>query len=198
MTLTERIRLAQELHDGIAQDLVGVGYRLDLIISDQGTSTNTRMEIRRVRLDIARLLDNIRAEIHDLHEVSSKSFNAQIRDVTESICIDHEIKFDLPNDQIFLPDETSYQVMRIIRELLRNIVRHARATHVTLCLTSSNEAISLSLTDDGQGEIAHEAHTFGLMGSADRARSIGGSLTWHSDLTGFRAILRFPHSQKNS
>lgn len=196
MTLTERIRLAQELHDGIAQDLVGVGYRLDLVITDEGTPTNTRMEIRKVRLDITELLDKVRAEIHDLHEVSEKSFNAQIREAAESICVDHVIAFDLPRVQIFLPDETSYQVMRIIRELLRNIVRHARATQVALSLTSSKSEISLSITDDGQGDVGHDAHTFGLVGASDRARSIGGSLTWSSDSTGFEAKICFPVAQK--
>ncbi|MBC7464151.1 MAG: hypothetical protein H7227_07820 [Actinobacteria bacterium] len=196
MTLTERTRLAQELHDGIAQDLVGVGYCLDLIMSNQETPVETRQEIRKVRLDITDLLDKIRSEIHDLHEVSEKSFIAQLRDAAEDLCTDYDLTLDLPDEQIFLPDETSYQLMRIVRELLRNIVRHSNATKVGLHLINSGSEITLSINDNGHGGALQNSYSFGLTGSADRARSIGGALTWQSDSTGFAATIHFPISQQ--
>jgi two-component system, NarL family, sensor histidine kinase LiaS len=68
----EFVTLAQELHDGIAQDLVGLGFSIDNAISNSADPT-TRTELRAVRFAITEIIEKVRIEIHRLRELSPKS-----------------------------------------------------------------------------------------------------------------------------
>ena len=109
MSVNERVRLAQELHDGIAQDLVGLGYSIDSLIGTPDTPIEIRGELRSLRFAITELVDKVRAEIFAL------------RESTENIPSRYETS-------------TSYELQRIFTELLRNIQEHSQATSVTISL----------------------------------------------------------------
>lgn len=197
MSLAERSRLAQELHDGIAQDLVGVSYSLDLLLSDASTPLETRIAVRKVRLDVIELLDKIRTEIHDLHQINEASFQDQLRTTTENICSGLALDFVETATPLETSDEVSYQVIRIVRELLRNIIKHAEATKIVLTISADSETALIVIHDDGQRSPAHSSGSFGLTGSAGRAHAIGGTLIWKPDASGSTATLRFPRLQKS-
>lgn len=198
MSLTERNRLAQELHDGIAQELVGVSYSLDLILSDSSTLLETRTALRKVRLDVIELLDQIRTEIHDLHQIIEASFQDQLRSTAENICSGLTLEFVATQTPLELNDEVSYQVIRIVRELLRNIIKHADANKVVLTLTADLETALIVIRDDGRTAPTYVPGSFGLTGSESRAQAIGGSLIWQPDTSGSAATLQFPRLQKLS
>ena len=60
-----RVILAQELHDGIAQDLVGLGYSIDSLIASS-QDLQVRDSLRTVRFTITDLIEKVRLEIHQL------------------------------------------------------------------------------------------------------------------------------------
>jgi signal transduction histidine kinase len=66
----ERLTVARELHDGIAQDLVGIGYSLDLLMAEPSLDTSARMQIRRTRLEVDSLIAKVRREILNLRTPS--------------------------------------------------------------------------------------------------------------------------------
>jgi NarL family two-component system sensor histidine kinase LiaS len=66
--LTDPARLARELHDGIAQDLVGVGYSLDLLLANPETSIESRAQLRALRFTVTDLIDKVRREIYFLRQ----------------------------------------------------------------------------------------------------------------------------------
>lgn len=109
MSANERVRLAQELHDGIAQDLVGLGYSIDSLIGTADTPVKIRSELRAVRFAITDLVDKVRAEIFEL------------RESVESLPSRYEAS-------------TSYELQRIFTELLRNVQEHSHASSITLTL----------------------------------------------------------------
>ncbi len=109
MSGNERVRLAQELHDGIAQDLVGLGYSIDSLIGTPDTPLEIRSELRSVRFALTELVDKVRAEIFAL------------RESTESLPSRYEAS-------------TSYELQRIFTELLRNVQEHSQATWITISL----------------------------------------------------------------
>jgi signal transduction histidine kinase len=109
VSVNERVRLAQELHDGIAQDLVGLGYSIDSLIGTPDTPIEIRGELRSVRFAITDLVDKVRAEIFAL------------RESTENLPSRYEAS-------------TSYELQRIFTELLRNVQEHSRATSITISL----------------------------------------------------------------
>ena len=109
MSVNERVRLAQELHDGIAQDLVGLGYSLDSLVGAPDTPNDIRAELRSLRFAMSDLVEKVRNEIFALR--SSKEI--------------------LPGQY---ETDVQYELQRIFAELLRNIQEHSRATSITLSL----------------------------------------------------------------
>ena len=108
MSANERVRLAQELHDGIAQDLVGLGYCIDSLVAAVGTPTEIRAELRTLRFAMSDLVDKVRAEIFELRASSAAVISRS------------------PNKA-----STSFELQRIFNELLRNVEEHAQATSFT-------------------------------------------------------------------
>lgn len=109
MSVNERVRLAQELHDGIAQDLVGLGYSIDSLVGTPDTPNDIRAELRSLRFAMSDLVEKVRDEIFALR--SSKEI--------------------LPGQY---ETDVQYELQRIFAELLRNIQEHSRATSITLSL----------------------------------------------------------------
>ena len=109
MSVNERVRLAQELHDGIAQDLVGLGYSIDSLVGVPDTPYDIRAELRSLRFAISDLVEKVRDEIFALR--SSKEI--------------------LPAQN---EPSVHYELQRIFAELLRNIQEHSQATSITLSL----------------------------------------------------------------
>ena len=70
MSADERVRLAQELHDGIAQDLVGLGYSIDSLVAAVDTPVELRAELRTLRFAMSDLVDKVRAEIFELRSAA--------------------------------------------------------------------------------------------------------------------------------
>jgi len=106
-----RVILAQELHDGIAQDLVGLGFSIDSLISTT-QDADAKDSLRKVRFTITTLIDKVRLEIHHL------------RTSSDLITDDAEI-------------EVNYELLRVIAEVLRNVSEHAHASHLSVQITDN-------------------------------------------------------------
>lgn len=192
MKQTETNRLAQQLHDGIAQDLVGFGYALDLIISNSSTTIATRSEIRKIRLDVSELLERTRLEIHDLHQIDDSELLLQIQNSVTDICEGHEVEIDAPSISIKLSAESTYQILKIVREALRNIVRHARATHIWISIVADDNFLQVSVRDNGTKIGDESPDSFGLIGAVKRAEGLHGSIEFGPTADGFELHLTIP------
>lgn len=109
MNPNERVRLAQDLHDGIAQDLVGLGYRIDALIAAFGTPNDIRSELRTLRFAMSDLVEKVRGEIFELR---TNSANLISRSAFES--------------------SLGYELEKIFGELLRNVETHSKATELKI------------------------------------------------------------------
>lgn len=106
----EFVTLAQELHDGIAQDLVGLGFSIDNAISNSADH-QTRAELRVVRFAITEIIEKVRIEIYRLRELG-------------------------PSQSGFTPTY-SYELNRVFNEILRNVGQHSKATALWLTVTDN-------------------------------------------------------------
>jgi signal transduction histidine kinase len=78
-----------------------------------------------------------------------------------------------------LPDDFSIAIFRIFQEMLSNVGRHARASHVAIHIQADARQICIAVKDDGCGALpaAFDApNAYGVMGMRERARHLGGSL----------------------
>jgi len=150
-----RVVLAQELHDGIAQDLVGLGFSIDSLISTSHDQT-AKESLRQLRFLITELIDKVRLEIH------------QLRSATDLISKGEEKEF-------------SYELLRVLSEILRNVEEHAHASH-----------LSIQITDNGIGGAQSKEGSFGLTGIRERIASIGGDIRIDSDQQGTKISIELP------
>jgi len=101
-----RVTLAQELHDGIAQDLVGLGYSIDSLIAAT-QEMKSKDSLRTVRFTITDLIEKVRQEIHQLRSAPDLlSENTQ--------------------------KDLHFELQRVVSEVLRNISEHSGASTVTI------------------------------------------------------------------
>lgn len=192
MTNSDRARLARELHDGIAQDLVGVGYSLDLLLANPETSKDARSQLRTLRFTITELIDKVRKEIFYLHQPSDFTLAQSIQSAAQEHCKDHVLKLSIDEVPLVFNSDLSYEIERITQEILRNVGQHAKAETVSISLGRKGEFIELCIGDDGIGgaEIA-DGH-FGIQSIRDRAAAINGMLEIKSDANGTSYLLRIP------
>jgi len=79
MLTPERLDVARELHDGIAQDLVALGYSLDLLLATDELPQSARSSIRGARLQVDELMRKVRSEIFNLRKQSQLSLSTQLQ-----------------------------------------------------------------------------------------------------------------------
>lgn len=171
----ERIRIAQDLHDGIAQDLVSVGYSLDLLLSDESLSSKARSDIRSTRFAVDGLITKVRREILNLRQGVGRPLNAQIDTLAREICSGFELECNL--DECVLPWDEEVEIVAMATEILRNCVAHSRATRICINLYSVNNRLCLEVIDNGIGGANVKDGHFGLLGLQERVHALGGSIT---------------------
>lgn len=193
---SDRARLARELHDGIAQDLVAVGYSLDLLLASPETSTSSRSQIRALRFNVSELIDKVRREIYFLGQPEEMSLSKRIANSAARECSGIEIKLDLEETTEDFDGNVAYEIDRIAQEILRNVANHSKADKVLVSLKETEHAIELSVQDTGLGGAEIKEGHFGMQGVQDRASVIGAHLDFVSNGSGTRVLLRVPRRKR--
>ncbi|MCF6377272.1 sensor histidine kinase [Nocardioides KLBMP 9356] len=177
-TSEERNRIAREMHDGVAQEIVGLGYIVDEIesISDQ---QQTRELASALRAEITRLVSEIRFSIFDLrHEVSDGRLSSSLADYAREVghATGLRVHLSLAESGPPLPSRTATEVLRVAQEAIGNVRKHSRATNMWVVLDSDGARLSLEVSDDGIGNAEPREHHWGLQTMRERARTVGADL----------------------
>ena len=211
---TERERLLHEVHDTITQRLVSVRVHLEtaeqqmtlagpanglaaadaaslaaLLGQASAAARNALAEARLTLLGLASSpLDGRTLEAALQSEASWAESIGRL-----------EVRLVSAGPPVELDDHVAHEVLRMAREALTNIVRHARARSVRLGLVYEREAVSLLVQDDGEGFDPRADgldERFGLRAMTERARDLGGSVDVDS-LAGWgtRIRARFPYAR---
>lgn len=125
----ERVRLAQELHDGIAQDLVAFGYSIDLLLGAPDTPIKTRIDLRTLRFGITDLITKVRDEIFTLRNSAPISFIDSLQTIALEIFPNTTIKSE---NNASLTHTQAFELLRIATEVIRNASRHSGATQIEI------------------------------------------------------------------
>lgn len=174
MSTPERLDVARELHDGIAQDLVALGYSLDLLLATDGLPQSARSSIRESRLQVDKLMRKVRSEIYNLRSQSQQSISTQMQSLISQEYSDFELELDI--EPASAPPEVGYEIIAIAREILRNVRLHSRATRIGITLYPVNNRIYLQICDNGIGGAIMKDGRWGIMGISERIAKLGGSI----------------------
>ena len=174
MSTPERLDVARELHDGIAQDLVALGYSLDLLLATDGLPQSARSSIRESRLQVDELMRKVRSEIFNLRSQSQQSISTQLQSLISQEYSDFELELDI--EPASAPPEVGHEIIAIAREILRNVRLHSRATRIGITLYPVNNRIYLQICDNGIGGAIMKDGRWGMMGISERIAKLGGSI----------------------
>lgn len=186
--LTERERLAREVHDTLAQSLTIIVTQLeaaDQALPSDPDDVRRRMTIAR---DAARDgLSAARAFVRDNRpvELVNTSFAEAIRHVaerwTETVSVPVSITANDGDGEV--PAAHADTLLRVTQEALANIQRHAAARNVDLTILHSSGQVTLEIRDDGIGfdpgkiGLREDGTGFGLRSMRQRIEGLGGALT---------------------
>ena len=195
----ERRRVAGELHDGVIQDLAGVGYALTALDAQIAGLANTEPggsppPIGALRATLRTAQRLVHDDVLALRELTGMQYAADsgaadpaaalgvivdgLRD--EGAAVEMIVQ-DLPQ----MPAAHRAALIRVGREALRNAVKHAPGANITLALGAEADTAHVTVTDDGPGFDPASAlgpvdGHIGLALLADAAEGVGGRLDLRS------------------
>ena len=187
MSNSARIELARDLHDGIAQDLVALGYELDLLLGASDSTVESRREIRGLRFKVDDLISKVRREIYALRDPQVTSFQEELEDLIAEICGDLQVKQTI--SQFAIPSNYQSELKAIATELLRNAKFHSGASHIEVLLKGVENRTYLEVSDNGVGGAQVDTSRLGrlgLMGVKERVEKLHGQLEIISSENGTR------------
>ena len=195
----ERLRLAADVHDGLAQDLSLATREMALLDSDPPAEV-ARASQARLREAIASAHRVVRARLEDLSvSVPLGGIDAAVEQVCERFrARGLPLRVVREGPAVDIPAETAAAVLRVVTEALSNVERHAVAEHVEVAVRVEAGQLVVVVEDDGRGfsvgdvEGPGDGH-FGLSLMQKRAEAVGGALAVLSkDGGGTRVTLQLP------
>lgn len=182
----EKARIGRELHDGIAQEIVGV----KLAMHQQNADARLIEELTRISLDIRNIS-------HELMPQTLKEYGLKL--AVEDICqkilapsgIQYEVHSTLPDER--MANKIEITLYRIFQELVHNIIKHSQATEVLVQLRMMNNHVLLMVEDNGKGMTEEKKNGIGISNLKSRVQLLDGNLQYDSsENEGTTAIVRVP------
>lgn len=180
MSTSARIELARDLHDGIAQDLVALGYELDLLLGATESTVDSRREIRSLRFKVDDLISKVRREMYALRDLKVTSFQDELKELIAEICGDLEVTQTI--SQFSIPSSYQSELKMIASELLRNARVHSGASHIEVLLKGVENRTYLEVSDNGVGGAQVDTSRsgrlgrLGLVGVKERVEQLHGQM----------------------
>ncbi|HWF75237.1 MAG TPA: GAF domain-containing sensor histidine kinase [Solirubrobacteraceae bacterium] len=185
--LSERNRLALELHDVVSQKL------FSLVLSAEAAGTLLDRDVAAARHQIDRLqqlarqaLDELRLLILELRppDLERDGLAGALRKEVDMLRQLHDVEIEIDVEEGLQAGARDAEVLRIAQEALHNALRHAAPERVRVRLSGAGERLLVEVIDDGAGFEPGDAELrskhLGLTSMEERAKAIGGRLELRS------------------
>ncbi|WP_202921736.1 sensor histidine kinase [Anatilimnocola aggregata] len=204
VVLTERNRIARELHDTLIQGFSGVTMQMQALATrlHKSPESETLAEIIR---DAGGCLSEARRSVAGLRnpQGTESGLATAIADTARQLTEGSDVRLRLelctaiPN----LEADVEYNALRIVQEAIANAVKHSGASVIDVKVSLARQMLEISVQDDGSGfdvarhlEQVQPGH-YGIIGMRERASQIQAELHWRSQLRqGTTVTLRLPSS----
>jgi signal transduction histidine kinase len=207
--VTERSRIARELHDTLMQGFSGITMEMQAL-SARLPEMPEREELNEIIGDAGTCLREARQSIAGLRTTPDEGsgLTASIAHAARQMTEAREVRLKLRLEQSppHLPANVEYNLLRIAQESVANSVKHSGARTIEVSLNSTAHELLLSVKDDGSGmkdtngNGAIPGH-YGLIGMKERAAQIGAQFSIKSEIgrgTTVSVLLPTTHLKTNS
>lgn len=183
----ERKRIAREIHDGPAQTLASLVFRIEIIQKLMDIDQEkARDELDRLKDALRLSLNDVRKIIYDLRplvieeEGLSTALEKYIDTWEEKSKISSQFSWKARKDERF-PYEVENTLFRIVQESLTNVAKYSEATFVKVVLERESSGCRIMVEDNGKGfdlsqldQNSKARPRFGLAGMRERVQLLGG------------------------
>jgi signal transduction histidine kinase len=185
-TLEERNRLARDLHDSVKQQIFAVSMQIGatkvLLKRDAGAAEGRLNEAEKL---VHRAQQELTSLIRELRPVAleGKGLAAALRELATEWTQQTTIVANLRVEGTqALPLTVEEALFRVAQESLANVARHSKATLVQMILTTTDDTVTLSIADNGQGfDTNRQGHLgVGLLSMQERMKALGGDVQLES------------------
>ncbi|MBS4028002.1 MAG: hypothetical protein KGZ58_05120 [Ignavibacteriales bacterium] len=189
---TERKRIAAELHDGIAQNILVIKNLSYLGKEASKQNTEATESFEEISSLTKNTIDELRKITHNLRPIHldrlglTETIRVLAKNIGESSKI--VVKIQLETIDKILPKDLEINFFRIVQESLNNIIKHSEATEVTISCALHEQSLHLTIVDNGKGFDVESTQNeksrfgFGLSGLSERAKILNGELNIHSEI----------------
>jgi signal transduction histidine kinase len=184
--VADRERIGRELHDGTIQSIYAAGLMLEsasyLIDDSPGEAKDklsaVMMSLNNTIQEIRRYIFDLRSEPETEDAEIEEGLSKMLRDLRVNTLLSVDFDVDGTNSHQ-LTAERRRHILRIVREALTNISRHAQAKRVVVRLQWGTDALRLRIADDGIGmtDLPTDGRGQGLRNMRERTMLLGGKLT---------------------
>ncbi|HZE33747.1 MAG TPA: GAF domain-containing sensor histidine kinase, partial [Actinoallomurus sp.] len=170
-----RRRIERDLHDGVQQHLVSIGFDLR---AAEGTVSAEQVELKQRLSNTAEEVSGILSELQEISRglhpsvLSKSGLDAALKMLARRSSVPVELHEHLSGR---LPDQVEVTIYYIVCEALTNVLKHANASTVRVDLEKQEHRVCLSIRDDGCGGADLEGGS-GLIGLNDRVEALGGAM----------------------
>ncbi len=183
----ERRRLAREIHDELGQLLTGLSLKLRLCQEAISEDPQTAREyLAKANALVRHTIEQSHRLIADLRPTVLDDYGlvpALREELTRRLApLDIEASLETRGDVDRLPAHIATAAFRIVQEAITNVIRHAHAHQVRVCLQQTDEGLTVTVDDDGiglpaKGVSERDGHQgLGIVGMQERAGALGGHL----------------------
>lgn len=180
----ERLNIARIIHDDLAQLLSTMKIELISWKEKTGKNDSSRAPIDSLVLLVEQCMTAVTSIIVELRPVlpgnmgltpALKQLFAEFQKRTGITC---DIR--IQEDSFSIDSESAYVIYRVVQEALTNIRNHSQATYVTVKISGTSSAFSITIKDNGIGaspEKVNDHRSFGIIGMRERILGMKGSIT---------------------
>ncbi|OON63973.1 hypothetical protein B0920_11695 [Massilia sp. KIM] len=197
----ERKRIAREIHDDLAQNLLALKIEAEMLANRTRGGAHRRLHaraqdtVRQIELTIRsvrQIINDLRPNVLDLG--LSAAVDWQVADFGRRTGIVCELVDD--GEEHRIDDHCATAFFRILQESLNNVARHAHASHVWIDLRQHADMLTMTIRDNGVGMQPGSRNrngSFGLVGIEERVGILGGSFSISSGPeTGTTIVVTIP------
>jgi two-component system, NarL family, sensor histidine kinase DegS len=186
----ERLRVSRQIHDGPAQTMTNLVLRAEIcerLLDIDATRAKT--ELSGLKSAVNTTLQDTRRFIFDLRPMILDDLGLEptLRRYVQQFTEKHKTEVGITINGLNgrLPNQLEVAVFRIVQEALTNVAQHAHAAHSQVTIEADNEAMTVTIEDDGAGFNPDESRLrdpklMGLSTMRQRAEMFGGHVTLDS------------------
>jgi signal transduction histidine kinase len=191
--IAERQRLMRDMHDGVGSLLIGA---LSAVEGGRASAPDTALILRECIDDLKLTIDSLEPVESDLLLLlATVRYRLQPRFEKAGVKLNWQVD-DVPTLPSLQPDQALH-ILRMAQEIFTNVLKHAKASAITVSVKAESRTLIIAFEDDGVGFQPHAERPSvvsrrGLLNLKARAAAIGGEIAWSSNPGKTRFELRLP------